>query len=59
MKLKLLICDDSNLQLKETTGFAHSCLDAFESLTFKIDSYGPEKLKKCLKPIRLIMILQS
>lgn len=49
MKLKLLICDDSDLQLKETTSFAHSCLDASESFTFRIDSYGPEKLKKLLE----------
>ena len=49
MKLKLLICDDSDLQLKETTSFAHSCLAASESFTFRIDSYGPEKLKKLLE----------
>ena len=49
MKLKLLICDDSDLQLKETTSFAHSCLDASESFTFRIDSYEPEKLKKLLE----------
>lgn len=49
MKLKLLICDDSDLQLKETTRFVHSCLDTYTSFTSMIDPYKPEEFKKLLE----------
>ena len=49
MNLKLLLCDDSDLQLKETTNFVHSCLDTYTSFTSVIDPYKPEELKKLLE----------
>lgn len=49
MNLKLLLCDDSDLQLKETTNFVHSCLGTYTSFSSVIDPYKPEKLKKLLE----------
>ena len=49
MDLKLLLCDDSDLQLKETTNFVHSCLDTCTAFTSVINPYKPEELKKLLE----------
>lgn len=49
MNLKLLLCDDSDIQLKETTNFVHSCLVTYTSFTFLIDPYKPEELKNLLE----------
>ena len=49
MDLKLLLCDDSDLQLKETTTFVHSCLNTYTAFTSVINPYKPEELKKLLE----------
>ena len=49
MTLKLLLCDDSDLQLKETTNFVCSCLDTYTSFMSVIDPYKPEELMKLLE----------
>jgi len=49
MNLKLLLCDDSDLQLKKTTNFVHSCLDTYTSFTSMIVPYKPEELEKLLE----------
>lgn len=53
MNLKFLLCDDSDLQLKETSAFVHSCLDTDASFSSVIDAYTPKELLPLLDTDRL------